>query len=120
MESAPIGESLPQPDGTPRPFAPLRILAAPPGLPLLGATAADALLLLYDASAPGGYFNVFLLTFFGTPAIIAIWILRLAIAVARRDGRRGLQRHWARWAALPIAGALAIGAVHLDIPLRTR
>ncbi|MEU8266110.1 hypothetical protein AB0B89_03000 [Sphaerisporangium sp. NPDC049002] len=98
----------------------VRVLTGPPGASLLGATALTGLLTLYAFSVPGGYFLATLAAMAGTCVLGIVWIPRFVVAALRRDGRPGLRRHWARWIAVPVIGAVVVGLVMLDLPFRAR
>ncbi|WP_424527901.1 hypothetical protein ACOZ38_00625 [Sphaerisporangium viridialbum] len=98
----------------------VRALTGSPGALLLGATAVTGSLTLYAFSAPGGYFLEMVAAMAATYVLGIVWIPRFVVAALRRDGRPGLRRHWARWIAVPIAGALVAGLVVLDMPFRAR
>jgi hypothetical protein len=95
-------------------------LIGPPGLLILPAGALTGALLLYGVSAPGGYFEAILLSVILGLVLAVIWIPRFVVGLLRADGRPGLRRHWARWAAGPVMGAAVIGLMHFNVPYTVR
>ncbi|TYB65433.1 hypothetical protein FXF51_19695 [Nonomuraea sp. PA05] len=99
----------------------LRTLARPPGWWLLGFVTAVWLILVNSLSLPGGGpFRLLMLTVPLALGTITVWTARLAAALARRDGRAGLRRHWARWAAAPVLGVSVIAMAYTDLPFSVR
>lgn len=71
---------------------------------------------MWAYSAPGSYFTGSVLAFFLWLLAIAAWILWL---VARAVTEKGLRVDW-RMFAVPVLGAITVGLIYADGPLRAR
>ncbi|MEZ0071075.1 hypothetical protein [Planotetraspora sp. GP83] len=98
-----------------------RVLTGPPGRVLLPLVALAGLILLHDRSLPGGGpIAIFLLGLLIAFIAVIVWIPRFGVGLLRSDGRPGLLKHWARWAAAPVMGLAVAGLVHFDVPFTAR
>ncbi|GAA4231004.1 hypothetical protein FHR32_005706 [Streptosporangium album] len=52
--------------------------------------------------------------------IVIVWTPRFVVTLLCADGRPGLRRYWARWAAAPLMGVIVTGLVHFDVPYTAR
>ncbi|MDF5751926.1 hypothetical protein P3X83_04795 [Spongiactinospora sp. TRM90649] len=98
----------------------IRALISPPGIVMLPIVALTGLLVLASVSLPGGSFDLLLPSMFLVPCAAALWLARFAAALAHLEGRRGIRRHWIRWAAAPVMGVAVIGLVLTGTPMDAR
>ncbi|MFF4412372.1 hypothetical protein ACFYY8_07545 [Streptosporangium sp. NPDC001559] len=97
-----------------------RVLIGPPGLPLISVTGLACVLLLYGASVPGGYFMTSIFGGLLAVGIAVVWAPRLLVGLVRADGRPGLRRYWARWAAIPLLGTVTAVLLTFDTSYAVR
>ncbi|MEU1388825.1 MULTISPECIES: hypothetical protein [unclassified Nonomuraea] len=98
-----------------------RALVGPPGKVLLPLVAVVGLLMLDHTSMPGGgSFTLLLAGLLLAVGTVVVWVARFAVGLLRSDGRPGLRRHWARWAAAPLMGVTVIALVFTGVPFEVR
>ncbi|MFF0306007.1 hypothetical protein ACFYSC_01200 [Streptosporangium sp. NPDC004379] len=96
------------------------MFTGPPGLMMIPLAAFACACLLYGASAPGGH-----LTEVGSGILLGLtvavaWVPRFLAGLLRPEGRPGLLRHRARWAALPVMGAVTAALIGFHVPYDVR
>ncbi|GAA3089985.1 hypothetical protein [Streptosporangium carneum] len=97
-----------------------RVLTGPPGRLLIPSAAFAGLLLTYGDSVPGSYFMTQIVGALLALGVAVVWGPRFVVGLLRADGRPGLRRHWARWAAVPLVGATVFGLLWFDVPSSAR